>query len=161
MHRAHVHEYALDLDWEGNRGSGTSDYASYDRTYRVRIPGKPDLLGTADPAFRGDRELHNPEDLLLAAASACHMLTYLALCARAGIRVVGYSDAACGKMAVRPDGGGSFTEILLRPRVTLAPGSEPAAATALHERAGELCFIAGSCNFPIRHEAEVGVAEAA
>jgi len=123
----------------------------------VAIGGKPDLLGSADALFRGDPTLHNPEDLLLAALSSCHMLSYLALCARARIPVLAYVDAAEGTLEFRPDGGGSFREVVLRPRVTVAAGTDLAVATALHEKAGAQCFIAASCNFPVRHQAVVEV----
>jgi organic hydroperoxide reductase OsmC/OhrA len=157
MTDAKSHRYAAGVVWEGNRGAGTSAYAGYDRRFRVVVEGKPDLLGTADPAFRGEAGLHNPEELLLAAVASCHMLFYLSLCARSGITVVRYADAAEGTLALRPDGGGSFAEIVLRPRVTVSRESDGAAAKALHARAGELCFIASSCNFPIRHQVEVEV----
>ena len=146
------HRYLLTLVWEGNRGTGTSDYATYGRRYRVSIAGKPDLVGSADPLFRGDASVHNPEDLLVAALSSCHMLSYLALCARSRISVLAYRDAAEGTLEFRPDGGGSFREVVLHPRVTVAAGTDLARATALHEKAGEQCFIAASCNFPVRHE---------
>jgi organic hydroperoxide reductase OsmC/OhrA len=157
MPEGKVHQYAVGLVWEGNQGSGTSDYASYGRRFRVEIRDKPDLPGSADPAFRGDPRLHNPEELLLAAVASCHMLFYLSLCARNGITVLRYSDAARGTLAVEPSGGGRFQEISLRPCVTVSRTSDPAAAATLHARAGELCFIANSCSFPIRHEAEVQV----
>ena len=104
------HHYALELSWIGNLGLGTSTYEGYSREHVVRIAGKPDLRGTADPLFRGDAALHNPEDLLLAALSQCHLLTYLALCARARINVVSYRDAAEGTLLLTKDGGGQFTE---------------------------------------------------
>jgi len=157
MPAARVHEYATGLVWEGNRGTGTSDYAGYERRFRVMVEGKADVVGTADPAFRGDPHLHNPEELLLAAVASCHMLSYLALCSRNGVTVVRYADAAHGSLRVLPSGGGSFETITLRPRVTVAAGSDTVAAVALHERAHELCFIAGSCRFPIHCQAEVHV----
>src|SRR5258706_10558564 len=92
------HAYAARLIWEGNTGEGTAGYRTYSRAYRVLVPGKPDLPGSADPAFRGEADKHNPEDLFLAAISACHMLSYLALCATQGIRVVAYEDEARGRM---------------------------------------------------------------
>jgi organic hydroperoxide reductase OsmC/OhrA len=153
MHQGH--EYAVDLVWEGNRGTGTAGYSDYDRDFRVVVEGKADLLGSADPAFRGDARRHNPEELLLAAVAACHMLFYLALCARRGIAVVRYCDAALATLEVLPSGGGSFSGVTLRPRVVVARASDRAAALALHARAGELCFIANSCGFAIRHQAEV------
>ncbi len=152
-HRSH--SYRASLVWEGNQGSGTADYRSYGRQYRIRMEGKPDLVASADPAFRGDSTLHNPEDLLVAALAGCHMLSYLALCARAGVQVLTYEDSAEGTMVLRPDGGGSFQEVILRPQVTVAAGTDLALARSLHQRAGQQCFIAGSCNFAVRHAPEV------
>jgi len=149
-----AHTYSLDLRWDGNSGSGTASYAGYSREYRITIAGKPDIVGSADPAFRGDRAVHNPEELLVAALSSCHMLSYLALCARNGIRVESYRDAATGRMIAGPDGG-RFEEVMLAPRVGIAMGGDLDRALALHERAHAECFIASSVNFPVRHQAEV------
>lgn len=156
----HDHRYPAHLVWEGNRGEGTADYATYGREHVVRIAGKPDLAASADPAFRGDPERHNPEDLLVAALSSCHMLSYLALCARTRIVVTAYEDRAEGTMREDGRGGGRFVEVVLRPVVTIANEGQRAKAEALHARARELCFIASSCNFPVRHEAVVEVAGA-
>src|SRR5262245_12091301 len=98
------HRYRAHLTWEDD-GAGTADYRSYKRQYRVRIDGKPDLVGSADPTFRGDPALHNPEELLVVALSSCHMLSYLALCARAHVRVIAYTDDADGLMRTTRDGG--------------------------------------------------------
>lgn len=152
------HQYNARLIWDGNLGRGTSTYSGYGRQYHVVISGKPDLAGTADPTFRGEADKHNPEDLFLAAISACHMLTYLALCARKAIAVVAYEDSATGRMSLDARGGGKFEEVILRPQVTIANGSDPARAMELHTAAHELCFIANSCSVPIRHEANVEVA---
>ena len=154
------HEYAVQVSWIGAAEGPTSSYAGYSREYRIDIPGKPALRGSADPTFRGDPALHNPEEMLVAALSACHMLSYLALCARARISVVAYDDRASGSMTTA-GGGGRFTEVVLRPRVVLEPGSDLAKARALHEEAHAVCFIANSVNFPVRHEAEVTGAESA
>ncbi len=154
---ARDHHYSAHLVWTGAARGPTSDYASYSRDHVVRIAGKPDLAGSADPLFRGDPARHNPEDWLVAALSACHMLTYLALCARTRIQVLAYEDEASGTMAIE-GGGGHFTEVVLRPKVTLVAGSDAKAAEALHEEAHRHCFIAASVNFPVRHEAEVMVA---
>jgi organic hydroperoxide reductase OsmC/OhrA len=153
------HRYQAHLTWEGNRGDGTADYATYGREHVVRIDGKPDLGGSADPAFLGDASRHNPEDLLLAALSACHMLTYLALCARMRIVVTAYEDRAVGTMREDGKGGGRFVEVVLRPVVTIAREDNRAKAEALHAKAHELCFIAASCNFPVRHEPVVRTAQ--
>ena len=118
------------------------------------MDGKPTLRGSSDPLFRGDPALHNPEDLLVAALSSCHMLSYLAHAARAGLHVLAYEDDATGTMTFA-GGGGRFTDVLLRPRVTIAAGADAALAEALHGRAHDDCFIAASCNFPVRHEATI------
>lgn len=155
MVRDKAHEYRIRLEWEGNLGRGTRDYAGYGRDFRAGAEGKPDILGSADPAFRGDADRHNPEDLLVVALSSCHMLSYLALCARAGISVLEYRDEARGVMKTTADGGGSFESVTLNPRVTIADESRRAEALELHEKAHALCYIASSCNFPVLHRAEV------
>ena len=152
------HHYDLRLDWTDARQGAALKYETYSREYRIEIAGKPPLIGSSDPTFLGDRSLHNPEDLLLAALSACHMLSYLALAARSRIAVVAYSDAASATMSETAPHRMGFTEAILRPRVTIAAGADPAKAKALHERAHEICFIANSVNFPVRHEAEIVVA---
>lgn len=149
------HHYSSSLTWDGNRGEGTATYAGYGREFRVEIDGKPPLHGSADPAFRGDAAKVNPEDMLLAALSSCHMLSYLALCARERIAVLEYRDDARGVMTEDGRGGGRFTSVTLRPVVTIADVSHRERAMELHHRAAELCFIASSCNFPIHHEPEV------
>jgi organic hydroperoxide reductase OsmC/OhrA len=145
-----THAYALQLTWEGNVGSGTQRYDSYGREYRIAIYGKPDLLGSADVLFRGVPELHNPEDLFLAAVSSCHMLAYLALCARRGISVLSYQDSAAGTLTLDAKGGGRFTDVVLRPQVAVSDPARIDEAQKLHKLAHEQCFIASSCNVPIR-----------
>lgn len=151
------HEYESLLSWDGNLGQGTANYAAYGRDYRVRVPGKPDLLGSADAAFRGAPERHNPEDLFLVAVSSCHMLAYLALCARRGVRVLAYEDAARGHLALDADGGGRFTGITLRPRVVVATTADERLAFELHEEAHRQCFIANSSSTPIHCEPTIEV----
>ena len=146
------HAYDARLFWEGNTGEGTAGYTTYGRQYRAEVDGKPDLSGSADPAFRGDAGRHNPEDLFLIAIAGCHMLSYLALCAKHGVRVVAYEDAVHGTLALDRTGGGRFTEVVLHPVVTVAAGSDRALAAKLHDTAHERCFIAASCSVPIRHE---------
>jgi len=155
-----THDYRLHLAWTGAAHGPTTSYQAYSREYRIEIDGKPALRGTADPMFRGDAALHNPEDLLVAALSSCHLLSYLALAARAGVHVVDYEDDASGTMAFE-GGGGHFTEVVLRPRVTIAPGADAALAEALHREAHATCFIASSVNFAVRHEPEIVFAAAA
>ncbi|MFT4123758.1 MAG: OsmC family protein [Microbacteriaceae bacterium] len=146
------HHFAVGLEWTGDRGEGTASYRGYGRQNVARAPGKPELLGSAAPVFHGDAGRWNPEELLLAALSECHMLSYLHVAVRHGIVVTGYTDAATGTMRQLGDGG-RFTVATLRPRVTIAAG-DPALATRLHDEAAALCFIAASVSFPVRHEPE-------
>ena len=147
------HRYAVSLTWTGNRGTGTSSYRAYGRSHVVRAPGLPDLAGTADPTFHGDKDRWNPEQLLLTALAQCHMLSYLHVAVKHGIRVVAYEDSPEGTLRLNPDGSGEFTDVLLRPAVTVAgPQGTDEAAAALHAEANRLCFIARSVAFPVRHE---------
>ena len=143
------HHYQVKVVWTGNRGAGTTGYKAYDRDHQIIVKGKPVLKGSADPAFRGDPHRHNPEDLLVAALATCHMLWYLHLAADAGIVVTGYRDEAEGDMDAAGDRG-RFTEVVLRPTVTIRAG-DAALAEGLHDEASRRCFIANSVNFPVRH----------
>lgn len=145
------HKYNLTTIWTGNKGPGTNDYRSYDRSHTIRIEGKQDIQCSADSAFRGDRTKHNPEELFLASVSTCHMLWYLHLCADNGIVVVDYSDNASGTMQETENGSGHFTEITLHPIVTVTDKNMVDKANELHKKANEFCFIANSCNFIIHH----------
>jgi organic hydroperoxide reductase OsmC/OhrA len=144
-----AHQYSLRVTWTGDAGSGTSDYRSYERAHEITVPGKPVIAGSSDPDFRGDPTRHNPEELLVASLSSCHMLWYLHLAANVGIVVTGYVDDATGTMRETPDGGGSFSEVTLRPTVTVRGRANPVVAAELHHRAHALCFIANSVNFPV------------
>ncbi len=149
---AKEHQYQTSLVWVGNKGSGTMDYRSYDRSYVISIANKPDISGSSDSAFLGDRTKHNPEDLLLAAISSCHMLWYLHLCSKNGIIVLDYQDKAVGKMLEMRDGSGKFKEVSLYPIVTISDEAHAEKALSLHQEANKMCFIANSCNFPILHQ---------
>lgn len=149
---ARTHGYAVRVTWTGNKGTGTSGYRDFARDHEVSVTGKPVLLGSSDPAFRGDPSRYNPEELLVAALSECHMLWFLHLAATSGVVVTEYVDRAAGTMAENPDGSGQFTEVVLRPEVTVAEPAMVEATDALHERAHQLCFIARSVNFTVRHE---------
>lgn len=146
------HSYRLTVTWTGDLGEGTSTYRAYSRDHEVTSPSKLAILGSSDPAYRGDPHRWNPEELLVAALSQCHMLWYLHLCAEAGITVVGYEDAPEGVMEEAADGSGQFVDATLRPMVTLLDGGRAVEAQALHPRAHELCFIARSVSFPVRCE---------
>jgi organic hydroperoxide reductase OsmC/OhrA len=148
------HHYAVTVDWHGDRGSGTSGYRDYGRQNVVTAPGKASIDGSADPAFRGDAERWNPEEMLLAALAQCHMLSYLHVAVMHGVVVTGYTDAAVGTMRQTHDGGGHFTSVTLRPRVEVSEASMVELAESLHHEASAKCFIAASVNFPIAHEPE-------
>jgi organic hydroperoxide reductase OsmC/OhrA len=150
------HLYEATLVWTGASAGSTMSYQSYSREYRIEFPGKPPLTGSADPTFLGDAKLHNPEDLLLAALSACHMLSYLALCAREKLLVRSYRDEAIGTMAIK-DGKMRFVSVLLRPHVIIAEPDKLERAKALHSRAHAECFIANSVNFPVGNDPAVTV----
>lgn len=151
------HKFECHLLWTGAARGPTEDYATYSREQRVEFPGKPPITMTSAAVFRGDPAFVDPEDLLVAALASCHFLSYAALCARKGVRLTAYEDDAVGIMT-RGEKTFHFTDVLLRPRVTIAPDSDPALARDLHHRAHEECFIAASVNFPVRTEPTIIVA---
>jgi organic hydroperoxide reductase OsmC/OhrA len=144
-----AHNYKLTVEWTGNKGSGTSGYRDYERSHTISAEGKPAIPGSSDPAFRGDGARWNPEELLVASASACHKLWYLHLCADAGIVVTAYVDQAEGTMK-----GDRFKRIVLRPHVTISAGDREL-ALRLHHKAHEECYIANSLNFPVDCEPSI------
>jgi len=143
------HTYEVRVDWTGNDGSGTKSYTSYRRNHSIASAGKAPIPGSSDPSFRGDPSRYNPEELLVASLSACHMLWYLHLCAVNKITVTDYHDTASGVMEEAPDGSGKFILVELRPVVRISPGDDSAKALALHAEAHRYCFIAKSVNFPV------------
>jgi organic hydroperoxide reductase OsmC/OhrA len=152
--RVRPHRYHARLRWTGAAAGAARTYTDYSRAYVLEIDGKPTLAGSADPHFRGDASAHNPEDLLVGALAACHLLSYLAECTRAGITVVSYEDDARGEMTLI-DGKIRFREVVLAPSVVIGAGDDPEAALQLHARAHAECFIANSVNFPVRHEPKI------
>ena len=156
MASSHLHSYTAEVTWTGNRGEGTRGYRSYGREHSISVAGKPPIPGSADPAFLGDAARYNPEDLLVASLSSCHMLWYLHLAAEAGVVVTAYVDAATGSMHADA-GGGQFIEVVLHPQVTITATSNPARAAAVHEDAHHACYIARSMNFPVRCEPRIVV----
>lgn len=151
-----VHEYAVRVEWTGNRGTGTSHYKAYGRDHLISPAGrasaeKVPILGSSDSTFHGDNDRWNPEELLLAALSQCHLLSYLHVAVRNGITVTAYTDAPVGTME-QVAGGGHFTAVTLRPRVTITDPEQVEFAQSLHAEAALECFIAASVNFPVGHE---------
>lgn len=153
-------EYAVSVEWRGDDRRLADGRRAYARDHVIRGVDKiHEISGSADPAFFGDRERWNPEELLLGSLSQCHLLSYLHVAARRGIDVVAYVDAAEGTLERLPEGRGRFAEAVLRPVVTIAPGGDVDAALDAHREAASLCFIAASVNFPVRHEPRIVVAE--
>jgi organic hydroperoxide reductase OsmC/OhrA len=150
---SHQHSYSSSIVWTGNRGQGTAEYRGYDRTWEVRTPGKPVIQCSNDPLLGGDPAKPNPEDLLLSALAACHMLWYLHLASKAGIVVVGYEDAPVGVGETSPNGAGRFVSATLRPKIHVLRGADLVRADALHGQIHEYCFIARSVRFPVEHQA--------
>ena len=150
------HHYRIVNRWTGNLGTGTSAYAAYSRAHELSGAEKAAaILGSSDPLFRGDRTRYNPEELLLGALSACHMLWVLHLSADAGITITEYEDEAWGEMAEQADGSGEFTRVVLRPRVRILQAERVKDAIEIHARAHAVCAMARSVNFPVEHEPQV------
>ncbi|GAA5166672.1 OsmC family protein [Ornithinimicrobium tianjinense] len=152
-----THTYELSVTWTGNTGTGTSGYRDYGRGVLARSEGRPDLELSADRPFRGDAARWNPEVLLLAALSECHLLSLLHVAVTHGVTVTAYQDRPLGWM--EQEGiGGRFTRVLLRPTVTVTEAAHVRLMPQLHEEANRACFIASSVNFPVEHEVETLVA---
>lgn len=150
------HHYETSVFWTGNPGSGTTSYTGYSRDHEITGAGKrTGIPGSADPKFRGDASRYNPEELLVAGLSTCHMLWYLHLCAVNGVAVTGYEDRAAGTMAEAEDGSGQFTSVVLRPQVTVSAESDVEKALELHDEAHRMCFLANSVRFVVRHEPKI------
>ena len=156
MHQAH--DFDAKSVWTGNLGTGNATYKGYARSWEVRTPGKPVIACSNDPLLGGDPSLHNPEDMLIAALSACHMLWYLHLAHNAGIVVLGYEDDPVGHGESAASGAGRFLGATLRPVITLAEGSDIERADAVHHEIAKVCFIARSVNFPLRYSARYEIA---
>ncbi|MEZ4987954.1 MAG: OsmC family protein [Saprospiraceae bacterium] len=150
-----LHHYDLTVTWTGNLGEGTSGYRAYSRDHVISAAGKPDITASSDPSFRGDTHRYNPEELLVAALSSCHMLWMLHLCAEEGIVVLSYQDAPSGVMQENADGSGQFREVVLRPLIQTATPIDDDHLTVLHHRAHIKCFIARSVNFLVKVVPEV------
>lgn len=147
------HHYEVEVAWTG----ATIDYRSYSRNHEVHTLGCLPIPASADPAIgRGDSSRWNPEQLLVAALSQCHMLWYLHLCTDAGIVVIDYRDTAVGTMSEA-----KFTNVILHPRVVITSSDRAEDAQALHAEAHKRCFIANSVNFLVAHEPRISARRSA
>lgn len=151
------HDYTARVVWTGNRGQGTASYTGYDRSWNVETPGKPVIRCSNDPLLGGDPGLHNPEDMLIAALSACHMLWFLHLASDAGIAVQAYSDDPLAVGETDAQGASRFLRATLRPRITVPAGTDLEMADRLHGEVHRFCFIARSVNFPVEYKARYRV----
>lgn len=152
-----IHTYTTEIIWTGNSGEGTIDYRSYSRSHQIKSDGKPVIMGSSDPSFMGDSSKYNPEELFLASLSSCHMLWYLHLCSENDIVVTAYRDEPSGTMREERNGSGQFESVLLKPIVVISTPEKSDLARMLHHEAGEKCFIANSCNFPVKHEPVISI----
>jgi organic hydroperoxide reductase OsmC/OhrA len=155
------HLYKVRMTWIGNDGPGTTSYKAYRRDHIYSAEGKPDIPGSSDPHFRGDAARYNPEELLVASLSSCHMLWYLHLCAVDGVVVLEYEDDATGTMQENADGSGQFLHVDLYPRTAISAASDPKKAAELHEKVHDLCFVARSVKFPVHAHPTIKVAKLA
>lgn len=146
------HNYKTIITWTGNKGTGTASVKSYERDLSIKVAGKPEIPGTSEVSIEGNKVRYNPEELLQCAVSSCHMLSFLYICAKNGVVVTAYRDEAIGIMQETKDGGGHFTEITLKPEITLPHQTDEATLAALHHEANKICYIANSCNFPVYHK---------
>ena len=152
---AFKHDFPSRVVWTGNRGSGTSAYEDYDRTWDMAVEGKEVLHCSNDPLLGGDPSKYNPEDMLIAALSSCHMLWYLHLCSKAGVTVTSYEDVPVGIGESEPSGKGKFVEAVLNPKITITADSDAEKAVSLHDEIHKYCFIARSVNFPVSYKPEI------
>jgi organic hydroperoxide reductase OsmC/OhrA len=151
------HLYRVSCAWSGSTGAG---YDGYSREHTTTCDPLPDALTmSSDPAFRGDPTHLNPEQLLLASAVSCQLLSFLAVAARARIDVVAYSDDAEADMP-EDDPPLRITTIRLRPTITVAAGTNVDRIDRLVEVAHKECFIANSLTSAMDIRATVLVADA-
>ena len=147
--------YKAEIEWTGNKGSGTFDYRSYGRSHIIRVPEKIPIQASSDSSFRGEKNKHNPQELFLSSISSCHMLWYLYLCSEEDVVVLDYADDATGILVMEPDRTGYFKEIILNPTVIVAEESMITSGMEMHDKARDKCFLANACSIPILHKPTV------
>lgn len=144
-------EHTATLAW--TRGDATFTYETYSRDHRLVFENGLETLASSAPAYAGNPKALNPETLLVGALASCHMLTFLAVCAKRGYVVERYEDSASGRLDKNAEGRMAITHVTLRPKVAFSGEKQPSAEELerLHERAHANCFIANS----VRAEVEV------
>lgn len=144
------HLFKVALNWNLKP---TENSKKYSRNHQIHIEGKPIINVSAAKAFKGDANLYNPEDLLLSSLTSCHMMSYLYCCNQNNIQVLSYSDNAEAFLEVNEDGSGKIVKVVLNPVVKISDITQKELAESLHKKANQLCFIANSCNFLVKHNA--------
>ncbi|HEY0104773.1 MAG TPA: OsmC family protein [Rhizomicrobium sp.] len=138
-------EHHASVRW--TRASSDFTYEGYNRAHTVTFKnGAVALPGSAAPAFRGEPDRVDPEEAFVASLSACHMLTFLAICARKRLTVDAYEDDAVGHLEKDANGKLWVSRVTLHPRISFAPGTSPSAAqlSEIHHLSHDECFIANS-----------------
>jgi organic hydroperoxide reductase OsmC/OhrA len=154
------YDYTLSLTWTGNRGTGTSGVRDFDRSIIVEAENQPRLQVTADAPFHGIDGQWNPEQLLLASLSSCHMLSFFYVALQRGIVVVSYTDSPSAALQVTSTGAGAIQRATLRPVVSVGDATTIEDALQAHNAASQLCFINNSVNFVTTIEPTVVAAPA-
>jgi organic hydroperoxide reductase OsmC/OhrA len=144
MLAATMSSHVVTIDWKRT----TPDFAPerYVRDHLWSFGTGTSVRASATSEYRGNPQLVNPEEALVAALSSCHMLTFLAICAKRKLVVDSYVDRAVGQLEKGPDGKLAMTRVTLEPRVAFAAGTaiDAAALRSLHDAAHANCFIANS-----------------
>jgi len=135
-----THDYRTRLSWTGDTSVG---YRHYSRTHQAVASPAAEVALSADTHFRGDAQFMNPEQLLVMATSSCQLLSFLAVAAQRGVRVLGYTDDASGEMPEAAEAM-RLTRIVLAPVITVAANTDPALVIQLVEEAHQGCYIANS-----------------
>lgn len=151
---AEQHAFQGELHWTGQATDDAQGRLKLERSFVIRFKDKAPIEGSSPSAFKGDDSRHSPETLMVSSVMACHHLTYLAVCERAGVRVLEYRDSATGTLAVR-DGKMRMVGIVLWPQVRIADAAQTGLARELHAKAHANCFMSNSVNFEVKVEPAV------
>lgn len=146
---ARQHIFQGQLNWTGSAVEPEPGKLKLTRSFVLRFDGKAPIEGSSPEVFNGDDSKHNPETLMVSSLMSCHHLTYLAVCERAGIRILEYKDNGAGTLAMK-DGKMRMVEIMLQPQVRVADAGHIDKARELHAKAHANCFMSNSVNFEVK-----------
>jgi len=134
-------EHEITLNW--TKGDAPFTYDAYPRNHQIIFKKDEAVTFSSAAAYKGDPSKGDPEDLLVAALSSCHMLTFLAIAAKKKFTVLSYEDEAVGFM--EKEGGKLWvTRTILRPKILFETAPDAATLAEMHHMAHEQCFIANS-----------------